>query len=154
MGMDQTLYRDSSIERSDIEVAIAKAGKKLKLTNPYRLREEVATWRKAYEVHDWFVQKYQSQFESGYVADINHDTEMEFDAEDLMELLDVVNKVLVSPDKAAVLLPYRKGLAAVHKDAQELLLWQLGDTKAQLEKILAEHDDWPLEAWYVYQYSD
>ena len=162
--MDQQLYRESFLDEKGVNCIATKKRVPIKLRKPYLITEEVAVWRKVYELHAWFVARYRSRFTDGYIAEVDHDTRMDFDIDDIRDLLRVVQEVLAEPKKAAELLPYDSKLlvfweadakAGVDEEAwKQYLLQQLEYTKAQLEKIIEEHATWPLDVYYVYEYTD
>ncbi len=145
--MGQYLYRESWLDDDDVEIVVKKAGKAVPLTNPSELVEEVAEWRKAYQIHYWFQKSYTA--EGG--GEIDDDTRVYADVEDIKELLNVVGAVLKDKSKASELLPYNskndKGSYSEH------YYWQLEDTKEMLEKVVEQHDSRVLSGSSYYRYE-
>lgn len=96
MGLDMCLEKKTYVKNWDYmteeqkhEITIKKGGKVRSDINPDKISyvvEEVAVWRKANQIHKWFVEN---------VQDGNDDCkEYYVSARQLQELLDLVNKVL------------------------------------------------------------
>lgn len=164
--MSQYLYRENWLDDDDVEIVVKKAGKVVPLTNPSELVETVAEWRKAYQIHYWFQKSYTAK--GG--GEIDDDTRVYVDVEDIKELLNVVDAVLKDKSKASELLPYspedidywRTFDVEYHgrktpRDSEEFYgehyYWQLEDTKAMLEKIVEQHDSRVLSSSSYYRYE-
>ena len=115
--------------------------------------KNIAYWRKANQIHNWFVQNIQNG---------NDDCKRyELDPDDLRQLLETVNKVMESCELvegkdgkvikdssvARTLLPSCKGFFFGTTDYDEWYYLELEYTKETIEKILAETD---FDNWIVY----
>jgi hypothetical protein len=98
-------------------------------TDIYGVRVEVtcAYWRKANQIHNWFVKNIQGGNDNCGEYYVSMDK--------LDELFDLVNKALDSRDPN--LLPPREGFFFGGTDIDEWYWQDLKNTKAQLEKIFA-----------------
>ena len=63
MGLDMYLNRTTYIKSwngEDFEIKLSYNGKEIKLDNPKTVSEEVGYWRKANQIHNWFVENVQN----------------------------------------------------------------------------------------------
>jgi hypothetical protein len=104
---------------------------------------EVAYWRKANAIHNWFVQHVQDN-----VDNCEH---FFVTIEQLEELVDVVNQVLTSPEKAPELLPTVSGLFFGSQEYDEFYFEDLRSTTARLTPIIK--DERFQEHWAFYYRS-
>ena len=94
------------------------------------VRFTVGYWRKANQIHDWFVQNVQDGVDECQEAWVSR--------EQLQELVDICKTVLADLSKAEELLPTRSGFFFGGTDYDD---WYKGDlefTAERLEKILAD----------------
>jgi hypothetical protein len=96
------------------------------------ITEEFGYWRKANAIHNWFVENVQKG--------VDECQESYVDTEQLKNLLAIVNEVLENPSKAEQLLPTTKGFFFGSQEYDEYSFQDLRDTKAIIEKALAEND--------------
>jgi len=127
------------------QVTVLKGGKPTTI-KPERVSyviEQVAYWRKANAIHQWFVEHVQNGEDDckPYVCD----------SDKLKELLSAVDAVLKCRKKAKELLPTQEGFFFGSIEYDEYYRQYLKDTKRMLEEILAEPDADISE--YVYQSS-
>ena len=106
---------------------------------------QVGYWRKANQIHHWFVKNVQDgkdECQRAYVT-----------AENLTELLGVVNAVLSASDvgSAAMLLPTGSGFFFGSTEYDEWYFKDLEYTKALLESILS--NEALLKDWTIYYQS-
>lgn len=95
--------------------------------------EEVAYWRKANEIHAWFVKHIQD-------GEDDCDVHREVTKEDLQELLETVKTVQKNPLMADELLPTRSGFFFGGTEYDRWYFEDLRSTVEQVEKVLAETD--------------
>jgi hypothetical protein len=94
--------------------------------------EQVAYWRKANQIHAWFVENVQDGKDECQ--------ETYCDREKLQELLDTVNKVLADHSLAAELLPTESGFFFGSSEYDKGYWNDLTETKTVLTEVLAEPD--------------
>lgn len=102
---------------------------------------EIGYWRKANQIHKWFVDNVQ-----GGTDDCD---EYSVSIEQLQALLDTVNKVLDNRKEAKNLLPPSSGFFFGSTDVDQYYYDDLEQTKRMLENILAQ--DW--KSWDIYYRS-
>lgn len=152
MGLDMYLERRTYVKRWDhiddtkqFAVSVTRGGAPYTPIKPERISyviEEVGYWRKANQVHRWFVenvQKGDDDCEAHYVP-----------RETLIELLREVNAVLDDPSKGPDLLPTEQGFFFGSTKYGEDYILDLQDTKTILEPLLEVEDD---DADYYYRAS-
>ena len=104
--------------------------------------EEVGYWRKANQIHNWFVTNVQDGEDNC--------REYRVSIEQLRILLAEVIQVLDNPNKAKEILPTAKGFFFGGSEYNEWYLQDLKDTKIILEDIFKKDND---DAEYTYQSS-
>lgn len=138
MGLDMYLYKEIYVggeyESNDVTGGVdIKAGNdtiRLDAKEVSSIRCRVAYWRKANQIHQWFVNN---------VQDGNDNcAEYYVSVESLRQLLDEVNEVLENKDKAEELLPPQSGFFFGSNDIDEYYFEDLERTKELLTKILAD----------------
>lgn len=163
---EQQAYRDDKDQIYEIDTMKRSAPDGAKLVS---IREEVGYWRKANQIHNWFVQNVQGGEDNCADYTVSY--------EQLEELLRTVKEVLAAstlvpgkvsmgqqlvdgewqdiledgkviedPTVAKKLLPTQEGLFFGGYDYDEWYLAQLHDTVAILEKVLERVDD----HWFTY----
>ena len=106
------------------------------------VRAEAAYWRKANQIHQWFVEK---------VQDGEDECREHFvSREQLQELIRQCEMVLQDPNKAKDLLPTQSGFFFGGTDYDEWYLSQLRDTVKQLTEALQK---FPEDKWDFYYRS-
>jgi len=137
MGLDSYLWKktsmdnwvDGSIVKYDVSVTLN--GKPVKHIDPSKVTyiiEEVGYWRKANQIHNWFVQNVQNGVDDCKPYWV--------DEEELQELLKVCKKVIKKPSLAESLLPTSQGFFFGRDDYDEYYMEQLKYTVKLLEKLL------------------
>jgi len=140
MGLDQHLYRETYVKRWEhmkedklFTVNVSKGGKPFEYINPEKVayvREEVAYWRKANQIHNWFVQN---------VQDGNDDCgTYSVSPEQLKELVYRCKEVLEDRDKAEHLLPSTSGFFFGNTEYNEYYFQDLEHTVKTLEPVVEE----------------
>ena len=134
MGLDMYLtakryvsdYREEDkplhekVKALDVPAALGKVN---------RYETEAAYWRKANQIHNWFVQNVQDgedECRPHYVSVTN-----------LRELLEACKEVLADHDKAEDLLPVQEGFFFGSYEYDDWYFEQIQDTIQQLERILS-----------------
>jgi hypothetical protein len=99
------------------------------------LEVQVAYWRKANQIHKWFVD---------HVQDGNDNCEeYRVTREQLQLLLDTCKIVLIDREEASQLLPVQEGFFFGSYEYNEYYFSDIQDTIEQLEKVLTEYpEDW------------
>ena len=106
------------------------------------LSVEVGYWRKANEIHKWFVDNVQDGVDDckrSYVS-----------REQLQELLDIVERVLAEPELGPELLPTESGFFFGGTDYDEFYIQDLEETKKIIQNIL---NDSVFNGWDFYYQS-
>ena len=99
----------------------------------------IAVWRRAYQIHHWFVQNCQDGVDDGRRTLVGR--------EQLEELLDLCDLVLEEPDKAAEVLPVVKGREQLLNPYGDIYFEQVRDTVKVLERAL----QLPRKVWFWYE---
>jgi hypothetical protein len=141
MGLDMYLYKNYYVKNWDFmtddekhSITILKGGKPSliptdKITT---ITIEAMYWRKANEIHKWFVDN---------VQDGNDDCGRYYvEKEQLEDLLKLINDVLNNHDKADELLPTQSGFFFGDTDYDEWYFKNLKRTKDELTKLVAIDD--------------
>lgn len=145
MGLDMYLSAKkylSSFEPEEKEIATAVQEM---IGSPKRVKEivvEAAYWRKANQIHAWFVdnlQDGQDDCRTYYVP-----------REKLAELLDVCRKVKADPEKARELLPPREGFFFGSYEVDDWYMQDIDETIEQIKPLLGETFN---DYWFEYQSS-
>jgi hypothetical protein len=148
MGLDMYLTKETYVRKYDpatnsIVPTVTIAGEYAHKINPARIScvvEEVAYWRKANAIHEWFVvncQGGEDECKKTYVS-----------TDSLQELLDTCQEVIDNPEEAEELLPSSSGFFFGSTDYDEWYFKDLKYTVNMLKKILTEDD-----ASFYYQSS-
>ena len=104
------------------------------------IKEEVAYWRKANEIHRWFVDNVQD-------GEDDCCAHRELTRSDLETLRNLAHEVLCNPDLAEELLPTQSGFFFGGTEYDEFYIEDLQETIKQIDKIL-ETTDFNTEALY------
>lgn len=111
---------------------ISSIEKKGKNYTWYSFYVEVGYWRKANQIHNWFVQNVQNGVDECQLTIVSK--------EKLEELLETVKEVLKNKAKDKQLLPSRSGFFFGSTDYDEWYFEDLKNTKKILTKVLKETD--------------
>jgi hypothetical protein len=140
MGLDMYLTRKTYVKQwshqtpeEKFEITITKGGKPydgIDLSNVTNIEEEVGYWRKANQIHRWFVENVQ-----GGVDDCG---EYSVGKKQLEELLGLCREVLNDHSKAEELLPSAGGFFFGNTDYEEGYYDDVERTIVMLDKILGE----------------
>lgn len=142
MGLDQYLskktYIGASYEHNEVEgtVDIKKKGKELDIPlNKIRYIElHACYWRKANQIHGWFVENVQEG--------VDNCGEYSVDIDDLKELLDLCKQVMSNPKDAPKILPCEEGFFFGSQDYGDSYFRDIEDTISMLEDVVANHGDY------------
>lgn len=143
MGLDMYLTKKTYVKvwehmkpEERFAVSIKKGGKIFSAIKPERVSyiiEEVGYWRKANQIHNWFVENVQDgkdECQESYVS-----------RKQLQQLLDLCNKVLSAKEQAvtvgAEVLPTKSGFFFGSTEYDSYYLDDLSDTKKILEGVLS-----------------
>lgn len=147
MGLDMMLYRTRYLQTGDHipadrreVITLRKGNVEVPLTNPSYLKEEILYWRKANQIHRWFVQNVQHGVDDCREYDVSLDA--------LQELRDVCNQVLADNDLAETLLPPQSGFFFGSTEIDGWYLDDLRHTVESLDQILNAKDEW----YFTYSY--
>lgn len=135
MGLDMYLTRDIYIggcyEHNEVkgEINITKRGKEIPidLSKLESVTERVAYWRKANQIHNWFVQNVQNGKDDCGRYYVSY--------EKLKELVSLCKKVLRNHSLAEELLPTTSGFFFGSTDIDEYYFEDLKNTVEQLKDI-------------------
>lgn len=154
MGLDMYLsakkYVSNAEWRSDAEKqlfqTIVEKAEANKFVNDYlphiNLEVSVAYWRKANQIHNWFVNTCSDNGEDDCKP-------LYVERSQLQELLDTCKEIKTAEnptEKAEELLPPQSGFFFGGVEVDDYYFMQIDETIAKLEKILAEvPEDWDFE---------
>lgn len=140
MGLDMYLNRKTYVKQwshqtpeEKFEVTITKGGKPyegIDLANVTHIEEEVGYWRKANQIHRWFVENVQNG--------VDDCGEYSVGKSQLEKLLNECREVLNDHSKAEDLLPSAAGFFFGNTDYDEYYYDDLERTIVMLDKILGE----------------
>jgi hypothetical protein len=140
MGLDMYLSKKTYVRQWDhqspeekYEVVVTKGGKPvdgIKASRVKYIEEEVGYWRKANQIHRWFVENVQDGVDDCRDAYVNR--------EDLETLLDICKKVDTDHSLAESLLPAASGFFFGGTDYDEWYYNDIQNTIKILEEALAE----------------
>ncbi len=140
MGLDMYLYKKNYIWQGEWikpearqEVIVKKDGEVDTSIKPERVKyviEEVGYWRKANQIHQWFVENIQQgedDCKSYWVS-----------RENLIELLDICKQIKEDNSKAESLLPTQSGFFFGGTEYNEWYFNDINNTIEILEEILSD----------------
>jgi hypothetical protein len=144
MGLDQYLYRKTYVQRWDhiapehqFSVIVERGGKTYAAIDPKKvayITEQVAYWRKANQIHAWFVQNVQKGEDDCGVYYVER--------EKLEQLLKTCREVLAEHAKANELLPPQAGFFFGNTEIDRYYFDDLRRTVMQIEPLLdPKYDD-------------
>jgi hypothetical protein len=151
MGLDMYLTKKTYVKNwnhmsDDEKHNVSVEGKSAKQIKPERItyiEEEVGYWRKANQIHSWFVQNVQNG---------NDDCKQYYvDDNKLQELSDNCKAVLAEHSKADTLLPAQGGFFFGGIDYDEWYFKQLEQTVEIIDSILAEMKE--NDTYYEFYYQ-
>lgn len=153
MGLDMYLMKRIGIyamyefEQIDGTVYLTKEGNPIPINTKKiaHITEQSAYWRKANQIHKWFVDN---------VQDGNDDCkEYEVPLEQLRKLVKTCKKVLKDHSKAEELLPTQAGFFFGGTEYTEYYFQNLKDTVKQIEPLLKEEYPKGVYVTFTYQSS-
>jgi hypothetical protein len=148
MGLDMYLYKKTYVKHwehngdNNYKVEVSKAGKPVNI-DPKKVTyivEEAGYWRKANQIHNWFVENVQNgkdECQESYVS-----------REQLEELLGVCRIVKIDKEKAEQLLPTQSGFFFGGTEYDEYYYQDIDSTIEILEEALSDEsaDDFAYRA--------
>jgi hypothetical protein len=155
MGLDQYLYRETYVKRwkhetedKSFTVNVSKGGHPYKYVNPEKVvfvKEEVMYWRKANQIHNWFVKNVQNGEDDCGTHYVHYNQ--------LRELVSLCEQVLENRDKASELLPSQGGFFFGSTEYDEGYYRDLEDTVEMLKPLLKEAEQAESErVWFDLYY--
>lgn len=134
MGLDMYLKAKRYIGYDDEDSSnkVANIFKDIKIGKPKEVVFEVAYWRKANHIHNWFVEN----IANGVDDCLEHWVRVE----DLKELLDVCNQVLADHTLAEKLLPTKGGFFFGSLEYDECYIEDVRYTQEILSNLLSEEN--------------
>ena len=143
MGLDMYLSKKTYVRQWEhqspeekYEVVVTKGGKPvdgIKASRVKYIEEEVGYWRKANQIHRWFVEKVQDGVDDCRDAYVS--------GEKLNELLDICKKVQADHSLAESLLPSANGFFFGNTDYDEWYYNDIENTIKILETALEDGDE-------------
>ena len=140
MGLDSYLYKKSYVRNGDyykpehrMEVEVKVGGEVSKTIKPERVKyivEEVAYWRKANQIHNWFVANVQGGIDNCQSSYVSRDN--------LEELLDLCKQVDSDNELADSLLPTTSGFFFGGTEYDEWYFKDISNTITFLEDCLSD----------------
>ena len=140
MGLDMYLTRKTYVKQwshqapeEQFELSITKGGKPydgINLSNVTNIEEEVGYWRKANQIHRWFVENIQNG--------VDNCGEYSVSKGELEELRNICTEVLNDHSKAEELLPSASGFFFGNTDYDEWYYNDVEHTIEILDKIIGE----------------
>jgi hypothetical protein len=142
MGLDMYLTRKTYVKQwshqkpeEQFEITITKGGKPydgIDVSNVTNIEEEVGYWRKANQIHRWFVDNVQNG--------VDNCGEYSVSKSELETLRNICTEVLNDHSKAEELLPSASGFFFGNTDYDEWYYNDVEHTIEILDKILSESD--------------
>ena len=138
MGLDMYLYKKTYVwDDENYEVTVKRNGEIHKSINPEKIKyivEEVMYWRKANQIHEWFVNNVQNGNDDCASYHVS--------VEQLENLKTLCDKVLAEKNQvvAEELLPTAEGFFFGSTDYDEYYYSDLEETSKALESILAHYN--------------
>ena len=151
MGLDQYLTKKTYVknwnhmsddEKHDVSVE-GKSAKEIKPERITHIEEEIGYWRKANQIHNWFVQNVQNGNDDcgSYYVEVDK----------LEELSSNCKAVLTDNSKANTLLPTQQGFFFGGYEYDEWYFEQLEETVEIIDGILTEMKE--NDAYYEFYYD-
>lgn len=142
MGLDMYLSKKTYVKQwehngdDNFKVEVTKRGEAVKHIKPERIsyvEEEVGYWRKANQIHNWFVQNVQDDTDDcgNYYVEESQ----------LEKLRDLCKKVIDNPHLAEELLPCQSGFFFGSTEYDEYYFSQLTRTINIIETLLSERTE-------------
>lgn len=141
MGLDMYLTKKTYVKNWEhdpkkVEVKVSGDSEKIKGIKPERvsyIEEEVAYWRKANMLHDWFVKNCQDGVDDCGTYDVS--------IEQLKELYELCNQVSEDHTKAKELLPCAEGFFFGSQEYGEYYFEDIKSTQEILSGLISEHGE-------------
>ena len=140
MGLDMYLTRKTYVKQwshqkpeEQFEITITKGGKPydgIDISNVTNIEEEVGYWRKANQIHRWFVENIQNG--------VDNCGEYSVSKGELEELRNICTEVLNDHSKAEELLPSASGFFFGNTDYDEYYYNDVQHTIEIIDKIIGE----------------
>lgn len=145
MGLDMYLFKVTYVAKPTLEGAVTPIVEDptgtIRNERVFSIKELVCYWRKANQIHNWFVANVQNG--------VDDCGEYYVGLEDLKSLLQNIKEVLANPDLASTLLPTSPGFFFGSIEYDDLYFDTLRRSATMLESILSE----PLKVNQVLYYQ-
>lgn len=140
MGLDMYLKAERYIWYNEDEIGDEVKAAFPELPEGAKIKSveaEVGYWRKANQVHDWFVKNVQDGVDECQKAFVSR--------EDIQKLKDICQKVLDNPEQASSLLPTASGFFFGNTEYNEWYMRDIQETIAICDRALSlPEDNWTL----------
>lgn len=134
MGLDMYLSKRAYVRRDERnQLRITGLKRKFDGSNVRCIIEHAGYWRKANQIHNWFVQNVQRSRDDCHEYPVSRDQ--------LKELLGLVDEVLADHSKSGKLLPTVEGFFFGSTEYDEWYFSDLEETKKILTEALADEDE-------------
>jgi len=141
MSLDMYLSKNTYVGSSNNRLKITGIKSQIQIPRVKHITEEIAVWRKANAIHQWFVNN---------VQDGNDDNNPYFvSTEKLKELLELCKQVLKDPNRAPEMLPTQGGFLFGSTEYDNRYFQSLDYTVETLKNEFNKDEDNRQE--YVYQ---
>ena len=142
MGLDMYLIKKTSVknysftpedQKADLKITLEKTGEPYPGVDIERvtcIEEEVGYWRKANQIHNWFVENVQDGIDNCQLSYVP--------IEQLEQLLELCKQVKENPKDAEGLLPTQGGFFFGSTEYDEFYLNDIEDTIKILERVISE----------------
>lgn len=144
MGLDMYLYAKRYLwswdEASEDKVISDEVQKLAKIPSDFQVKEikiEAAYWRKANQIHQWFVKNIQEGEDDCGNYDVVR--------QDLIDLRDLCVKILADRSLAATELPTASGFFFGSTEYDDWYYQDLEQTVERLDKVIALGNEWDFE---------
>jgi hypothetical protein len=150
MGLDMYLSKKTYIGGNyehrnvtgDVSLKIGDKPVKVKTNRISYIIEHVGYWRKANQIHQWFVDNVQEGEDECREYDVS--------SKQLKELLELCKQIKDSPEKASELLPVQEGFFFGSQEYDEGYMQDINDTIKIIETVLSEENE---NEWEEYSYQ-
>jgi hypothetical protein len=134
MGLDMYLSKRAYVRRDERnQLRITGLKRKFDGSKVLYIAEDAGYWRKANQIHNWFVQNVQRSRDDCHEYHVSHDQ--------LKELLRLVEEVLADHSKSGELLPAVEGYFFGSTEYDEWYFSNVEETQKILIEALADEDE-------------
>ena len=141
MSLDMYLNKNTYVGSSKNQLNINGIKSQIQIPRVKYIVEEIAVWRKANAIHQWFVNNVQDGEDDNRLYDVS--------TEQLKQLLTLCRQVLKDPNKASDLLPTQGGFLFGSTEYDDEYFQNLDYTARVFEAELKNDSD----QWQEYDYQ-